>query len=89
MWLGHGFFMVAEYSQPQRERSEAYSGGAGKLADRVEQKENGLLEDSLQEEVVASSQEATDQENTDQEDLDNTGHPKDLYRFWEPESPEQ
>ena len=48
--------MVAEYSQPQRERSEAYSGGAGKLADRVEQKEHGRLEDSLQEET-------TDQEN--------------------------
>ena len=48
----------------------------------MEQKEHGRLEDSLQEET-------TDQENTDQEDLDNTGHPKDLYSFWEPESPEQ
>ena len=55
----------------------------------MEQKENGLLEDSLQEEVVASSQEATDQENTDQEDLNNTKHPEDLHSFGEPESPEQ
>ena len=74
--------MVAEYSQPQRERSEAYSGGAGKLADRVEQKEHGRLEDSLQEET-------TDQESTEQEDLDNTEHPEDLNSFGEPESQEQ